>query len=347
LDQPGGTSTNTPKPPIPGVTPPIPESTPPQLQVEVTPVTEAPVPLLPGPATPPPKAVNSVPPIRNSTGNSIEEQLRSVARAQRAAQARALAQQAASVRRQMALARDSFWSTPLEPSVAEASDSPPPSTVASALPLTPTAQSEPNPAGGNTPGPVEPAQISPSPSPSALTPSAVLPQAMAAIRSQWDSFDDFFTLNWDPPGPVAMPNVRVPTADCPPMQDAELDQIIQSAAGHNDMPPGLIKAVMGQESAFHPCSVSTAGAMGLMQLMPATAQAFAVTDPFAPAQNVEAGAKYLKQLIERYHGDVRLALGAYNAGAGRVDQAGGIPDIPETIDYIRRIMDALPNQSDQ
>jgi soluble lytic murein transglycosylase-like protein len=167
---------------------------------------------------------------------------------------------------------------------------------------------------------------------------------MAAIRSQWDSFDDFFTLNWDPPGPVAMPNVRVPTADCPPMQDAELDQIIQSAAGHNDMPPELIKAVMGQESAFHPCSVSTAGAMGLMQLMPATAQAFAVTDPFAPAQNVEAGAKYLKQLIERYHGDVRLALGAYNAGAGRVDQAGGIPDIPETIDYIRRIMDALPNQ---
>ena len=141
-----------------------------------------------------------------------------------------------------------------------------------------------------------------------------------------------------------MPNVRVPTADCPPMQDAELDQIIQSAAGHNDLAPELIKAVVGQESAFHPCSVSTAGAMGLMQLMPATAQAFAVADPFAPAQNVEAGAKYLKQLIERYHGDVRLALGAYNAGAGRVDQAGGIPAIPETIDYIRRIMDALPDQ---
>ena len=75
---------------------------------------------------------------------------------------------------------------------------------------------------------------------------------MAAIRSQWDSFDDFFTLNWDPPGPVAMPNVRVPAADCPPMQDAELDQIIQSAAGSNDVPPELIKAVMGQESAFTP-----------------------------------------------------------------------------------------------
>jgi soluble lytic murein transglycosylase-like protein len=167
---------------------------------------------------------------------------------------------------------------------------------------------------------------------------------MGMIQRQWDSGDDFFTLNWDPPGQIPMPNVRVPTGDCPAMEDAEIDKIVKNAAGHNDVAPELVKAVMRQESAFHPCSVSTAGAMGLMQLMPATAQAFAVSDPFAPEQNVEAGAKYLKQLIERYHGDVRLALSAYNAGAGRVDQTGGIPAIPETIDYVRRIMDALPDQ---
>jgi soluble lytic murein transglycosylase-like protein len=172
----------------------------------------------------------------------------------------------------------------------------------------------------------------------------VQPQAMPAVQRQPDSSDGFFTVSWEPPGQVPMPNVRVPTGDCPAMEDADIDKIINSAAGHNNVAPELIKAVVRQESGFRPCSVSTAGAMGLMQLMPATAQELAVSDPFAPDQNVEAGAKYLKQLIERYHGDVRLALGAYNAGSGRVDQAGGVPAIPETIDYVRRIMDALPDQ---
>ena len=170
-------------------------------------------------------------------------------------------------------------------------------------------------------------------------------QAMAAVEQQWKSGDGFFTLSWDhAPDFVPMPNVRVPTAACPPMETDEVDKLVKSAAGHNDIAPELIKAVMHQESAFHPCAVSTAGAMGLMQLMPATADTLGVADPFAPDQNVEAGAKYLKQLLEKYHGDRRLALGAYNAGPGRVDQAGGIPEIPETLDYVQRIMDALGDQ---
>jgi soluble lytic murein transglycosylase-like protein len=81
--------------------------------------------------------------------------------------------------------------------------------------------------------------------------------------------------------------------------------------------------------------------MGLMQLMPATAQALGVADPFDPAQSVEAGGRYLRQLLERYGGDLRLALGAYNAGPGRVDREGGVPRIAETEEYVRRVLGDL------
>jgi soluble lytic murein transglycosylase-like protein len=82
--------------------------------------------------------------------------------------------------------------------------------------------------------------------------------------------------------------------------------------------------------------------MGLMQLMPATASQFGVPNPFDPAGNVEAGATFLKQLLERYGGDLTLALGAYNAGPAKVDAAAGVPKIPETQEYIRRILSTLP-----
>jgi len=78
-----------------------------------------------------------------------------------------------------------------------------------------------------------------------------------------------------------------------------------------------------------------------MQLMPATAEEFQIDDPFDPQQNVEGGAKLLKSLLERYRNDPSLALGAYNAGAGRVDQQGGVPAIPETMDYVIAILDKL------
>jgi len=113
------------------------------------------------------------------------------------------------------------------------------------------------------------------------------------------------------------------------------------AAEKNDISASLIRAVMRQESAFRPCAVSTAGAMGLMQIMPSTAETLGLEDAFSPGANVEAGARYLKQLLDHYHGDRRLALGAYNAGPNRVDNAGGIPDIPETVDYVSRILGEL------
>jgi soluble lytic murein transglycosylase-like protein len=80
-----------------------------------------------------------------------------------------------------------------------------------------------------------------------------------------------------------------------------------------------------------------------MQLMPATSRQFGVADPFDPRQNVQAGAKFLKQLLVRYNGDVAKALAAYNAGPSRVDQAGAVPDIPETIEYVSSVLAALPH----
>lgn len=117
---------------------------------------------------------------------------------------------------------------------------------------------------------------------------------------------------------------------------------MEKAAKQEDVDKDTLRAVMQQESAFRPCSVSPKGAMGLMQLMPATASQFGVSDPFDNERNVEAGATFLKQLLVRYGGDLTLALGAYNAGPAKVDASGGVPDIPETQNYIKQILPVPP-----
>jgi soluble lytic murein transglycosylase-like protein len=147
----------------------------------------------------------------------------------------------------------------------------------------------------------------------------------------------FFTVPW--PKQVSMPaNVA---ADCPPLPNDQVEALIDESARNEDLKPELLREVMRRESAFRPCAVSTSGAQGLMQLMPATAQQFHVSDAFEPKQNVAAGAKFLKTLLARYGGDVSLALGAYNAGPGRVDEAGGVPPIAETQDYVAAILKAV------
>jgi soluble lytic murein transglycosylase-like protein len=98
---------------------------------------------------------------------------------------------------------------------------------------------------------------------------------------------------------------------------------------------------MWQESGFRPCAVSAKGAMGLMQLVPGTASDLGVTDVFNPEANVLGGARLLKQLLDHYGGDLRLTLSAYNAGAGKVDASMSVPTIPETIDYVNRILSRL------
>lgn len=117
-----------------------------------------------------------------------------------------------------------------------------------------------------------------------------------------------------------------------------LQQLVHQQAVTTGLDPSLVKAVVQAESAFNPAAVSKAGAQGLMQLMPGTAQGLGVQNSFDPAQNVEGGTRYLKGLISKYQ-SVPKALAAYNAGPGNVDKYNGIPPFTETQNYVRRVLE--------
>lgn len=115
------------------------------------------------------------------------------------------------------------------------------------------------------------------------------------------------------------------------------ENLIHEAAAHHDVDPSLVRAVIRAESGFDARAVSTAGAQGLMQLMPELSEELGVTDPFDPRQNIFAGVRYLRWLLDRHKGDESLVLASYNAGPGAVDQYDGVPPFPETQQYVRTI----------
>ncbi len=125
--------------------------------------------------------------------------------------------------------------------------------------------------------------------------------------------------------------------------DKEIDAAIEQAASRHNVDPNLVRSVIKVESNFNPNAVSRKGAMGLMQLMPQTARQLRVKNPFDPEQNVDAGVRHLKQLMESFGGDVKLTLAAYNAGAGAVNRSAGVPHFAETRNYVRRITDLYYN----
>jgi soluble lytic murein transglycosylase-like protein len=117
----------------------------------------------------------------------------------------------------------------------------------------------------------------------------------------------------------------------------DVDAAIEQAAARHNVDPNLVRSVVKVESNFNPNAVSRKGAMGLMQLMPSTARSLNVVNPFDPQQNVDAGVRHLRRLLDSYGGNVSLSLAAYNAGSGAVARSAGVPHFRETQNYVRRI----------
>lgn len=130
----------------------------------------------------------------------------------------------------------------------------------------------------------------------------------------------------------SIPAQTSPAAD----RSHQYDAFINEAAERYNIPAAFIRAVIKIESNFNPAAVSSAGAMGLMQLMPATAEHMKVSDPFDPRQNILGGTRYLRRLSDRYDGDINLVLSGYHAGPGNVERAGGIP-FQKTQQYVKNV----------
>ncbi|MFT8317868.1 MAG: lytic transglycosylase domain-containing protein [Sporolactobacillus sp.] len=136
-------------------------------------------------------------------------------------------------------------------------------------------------------------------------------------------------------GTTAAPAAALPSSGSP------YSGLVNQMAAKYDVDPSLIQSIMETESGGNSQAVSQAGAEGLMQLMPGTARALGVSDTFDPAQNLEGGTKYIKSLLQTFHGNVRLALAAYNSGAANVQKYGDVPPFPETQAYVAKVMNKM------
>lgn len=162
--------------------------------------------------------------------------------------------------------------------------------------------------------------------------------AQAQIASYVNEQGRLIYINANPPASRTRPGSgrNQPAAVDPPPR---LAKVVDKVAERNHMDPALVQAVIQTESDWNPYAVSPKGAYGLMQLMPSTAERFGVGDVFDPVENIEGGTKYLRELLDRYHGNLKDSLAAYNAGPDAVDRFGGVPAYPETRSYVRKVTD--------
>jgi len=148
------------------------------------------------------------------------------------------------------------------------------------------------------------------------------------------------TTRHDAPGKLDQPPAAQPAVKANPAPAVSPDAIadaVERAATQHSLPPQLIRSVIKVESNYNPGAVSPKGALGLMQLIPATAQRFGVSNVFDAADNIQGGARYLRYLLDLYGGDYPLALAAYNAGEGAVAKYGTVPPYPETQNYLKLV----------
>jgi soluble lytic murein transglycosylase-like protein len=146
----------------------------------------------------------------------------------------------------------------------------------------------------------------------------------------------------DPPARTATAARNSPGRVAPP---AEIEKLVEQTAKRYNVDPKLIQAVIQVESDYNPQALSNKGAMGLMQLIPSTAERFGVRNPYNAKQNIEGGVNYLKYLLGLFKGDLNLSLAAYNAGENAVLRGGGVPRIPETINYVRKVRRLYDSES--
>ena len=149
------------------------------------------------------------------------------------------------------------------------------------------------------------------------------------------SFSSMVQAAMDPAAPAAAPVPSDAPAMVPP---AQIDQLVSQNAGRWGVDPALVKAIIANESGFNANATSKTGAQGLMQLMPGKAAGLGVTDSYDPGQNVFGGTRYIRGLLDRFHGDMRLAIAAYNAGPGAVEKYNGVPPYAETQNYVQNVL---------
>jgi len=189
----------------------------------------------------------------------------------------------------------------------------------------------------------------------ALCATAVAPTGSAQIIRTVDASGHEMFVNADPPIATKLPaSLKPRTTIYLPSESSFMgpsrpaltidrdgaEKLVREAAERHNVDPALVRAVIETESNWNPGAYSRKGAAGLMQLIPTTAQRYGANDVFNPQQNIDAGVRHLKWLLERYNGNLDLALAAYNAGEGAVDRAHGIPAFRETRNYVQKVQDA-------